>query len=598
MLFGKRIGKYYLRYSWLLILGIAALVAVDYFQLRIPEIYGAIIDGLDPTTTTTITTDMLLNLLYEAFWIVAVLAVGRFLWRIAFFCSANNTETRFRAEMFDHAKDLSQQYYKQNKVGNIMSLFTNDLETINECFGDGTLMLFDALLLGIMAIYKMALLNWKLTLFALIPMAFLATVGVIMCKYMTKKWDERQDAYSQLSDFTQENFSGIAVIKAFVKEMKELSAFKYVNKHNEDVNVSFVKASVLLDIMVSLFIGSVVTIVIGYGGWLAHEGTFILANEGGETSNVAALVMFISYFSTITWPVMAIAMLIEMTSRGQASLKRINEFLDTPIDVKDREGVRDIEDVKGEIEFRNLSFQYPDGDRNVLKNVSFTIKAGENVGIIGKTGAGKSTIVDLMLRTYNIEDGTFFVDGQDVNDLSIRSVRACMAYVPQDNFLFSDTIASNISFAYGENAADKQEIEEVAKLADIHGDVSAFKDGYETILGERGVTISGGQKQRTSIARALMKHAVILILDDSLSAVDTKTEENILESLRKNRAGKTTIYIAHRISTVKNLDKIILIDDGKIVDIGTHDELLSRCEEYQKTVKLQELEEESEGGAL
>lgn len=598
MLFGKRIGKYYLRYSWLLILGIAALVAVDYFQLRIPEIYGAIIDGLDPTTTTTITTDMLLNLLYEAFWIVAVLAVGRFLWRIAFFCSANNTETRFRAEMFDHAKDLSQQYYKQNKVGNIMSLFTNDLETINECFGDGTLMLFDALLLGIMAIYKMALLNWKLTLFALIPMAFLATVGVIMCKYMTKKWDERQDAYSQLSDFTQENFSGIAVIKAFVKEMKELSAFKYVNKHNEDVNVSFVKASVLLDIMVSLFIGSVVTIVIGYGGWLAHEGTFILANEGGETSNVAALVMFISYFSTITWPVMAIAMLIEMTSRGQASLKRINEFLDAPIDVKDREGVRDIEDVKGEIEFRNLSFQYPDGDRNVLKNVSFTIKAGENVGIIGKTGAGKSTIVDLMLRTYNIEDGTFFVDGQDVNDLSIRSVRACMAYVPQDNFLFSDTIASNISFAYGENALDKQEIEEVAKLADIHGDVSAFKDGYETILGERGVTISGGQKQRTSIARALMKHAVILILDDSLSAVDTKTEENILESLRKNRAGKTTIYIAHRVSTVKNLDKIILIDDGKIVDIGTHDELLSRCEEYQKTVKLQELEEESEGGAL
>ncbi|MBO4380915.1 MAG: ABC transporter ATP-binding protein [Clostridia bacterium] len=598
MLFGKRIGKYYLRYSWLLILGIAALVAVDYFQLRIPEIYGAIIDGLDPTTTTTITTDMLLNLLYEAFWIVAVLAVGRFLWRVAFFCSANNTETRFRAAMFDHAKDLSQQYYKQNKVGNIMSLFTNDLETINECFGDGTLMLFDALLLGIMAIYKMAVLNWKLTLFALIPMAFLASVGVIMCKYMTKKWDERQDAFSQLSDFAQENFSGIAVIKAFVKEMKELSAFKYVNKHNEDVNVSFVKASVLLDIMVSLFIGSVVTIVIGYGGWLAHEGTFILANEGGETSNVAALVMFISYFSTITWPVMAIAMLIEMTSRGQASLKRINEFLDTPIDVKDREGVRDIEDVKGEIEFRNLTFKYPDGDRDVLKNVSFKINAGENVGIIGKTGAGKSTVVDLMLRTYNIDDGTFFLDGQDVNDLSIRSVRSAMAYVPQDNFLFSDTIASNISFAYGENDVDKQEIEEVAKLADIHGDVSAFKDGYETILGERGVTISGGQKQRTSIARALMKHAAILILDDSLSAVDTKTEENILEGLKKNRAGKTTIYIAHRISTVKNLDKIILIDDGEVVDIGTHYELMSRCAEYQKTVKLQELEEESEGGAL
>ena len=286
-----------------------------------------------------------------------------------------------------------------------------------------------------------------------------------------------------------------------------------------------------------------------------------------------------------------------MSSRGQASLKRINEFLDTPIDVKDREGVKDIEDVKGEIEFKNLSFQYPDGDHNVLKNISFKIAAGENVGIIGKTGAGKSTIVDLMLRTYNIPDGMYFVDGQDVNDLSIRSVRASIAYVPQDNFLFSDTIASNIAFAFGENEVDKARIINVSKMADVDSDISSFKDGYNTILGERGVTISGGQKQRTSIARALMKNATILILDDSLSAVDTKTEENILEGLRENRKGRTTIYIAHRISTVKNLDKIILIDGGEIVDIGTHDELMSRCEEYQSTVKLQELEEESEGGA-
>ena len=588
MLFGKRIGKYYLRYSWLLILGVAALVAVDFFQLRIPEIYGRIIDGLDPTTAATLSKDVLLELCYNIFWIVAVLAVGRFLWRICFFCSANNTETGFRADMFDHAKDLSQQYYKTNKVGNIMSLFTNDLETINECVGEGTLMLFDALTLGVMAIVKMAQLNWKLTLFALIPMAFLGSVGVIMCKYMTKKWEERQEAYSELSDFTQESFSGIAVVKAFVKEMKELSAFKYINKHNEDVNVSFTKISVLLDVMVSLFVGSVVTIIIGYGGWLAHEGVF----------SVAHLVMFISYFSTITWPVMAIAMLIEMTSRGQASLKRINEFLDTPIDVKDREGVKEIQDVKGDIEFRNLTFKYPDGERGILKNISFKISAGENVGIIGKTGAGKSTIVDLMLRTYNIEDGTYFVDGQDVNDVSIRSLRSAIAYVPQDNFLFSDTIASNIAFAFGENEVDKARIINVSKMADVDSDISSFKDGYNTILGERGVTISGGQKQRTSIARALMKNACILILDDSLSAVDTKTEENILEGLRQNRAGKTTIYIAHRISTVKNLDKIILIDGGEIVDIGSHDELLSRCDEYQRTVKLQELEEESEGGAL
>ena len=588
MLFGKHIAKYYLRFSWLLILGVATLVAVDFFQLRIPEIYGAIIDGLDPSTSATLSKAVLLDLLYDAFIVVAVLAVGRFLWRICFFCSANNTETGLRAEMFDHAKDLSQQFYKQNKVGDIMSLFTNDLETINECVGEGTLMLFDALTLGVMAIYKMAVLNWKLTLFALIPMAFLAGVGVVMCKYLTKKWDERQEAYSELSDFTQETFSGIAVVKAFVKELKELSAFKYINKHNEDVNVSFVKASVLIDLMVSLFVGSVVTIIIGYGGWLAHKGVFSVAN----------IVVFLSYFSTITWPVMAIAMLIEMTSRGQASMKRIAKFLDTPIDVKDREGVKDIENVKGEVEFKNLTFKYPDGDREVLKNVSFKINAGENVGIIGKTGAGKSTIVDLMLRTYNIEDGTYFVDGQDVNDVSIRSLRSAFAYVPQDNFLFSDTIASNISFAFGENVADKEEIVKVAKLADMDEDVAAFKEGYDTVLGERGVTISGGQKQRTSIARALLKNASVLILDDSLSAVDTKTEENILDGLRKNRKCKTTIFIAHRISTVKNLDKIILIDNGEVVDIGTHEELLERCSAYQTTVKLQALEDESQEGGV
>lgn len=592
MLFGKHITKYYLRYSWLLILGIGALIAVDYFQLRIPEIYGAIIDGLDPSSAATLSKDALLKLLYDAFVVVAVLAAGRFLWRIAFFCTANNTETGFRAEMFDHAKDLSQQFYKQNKVGDIMSLFTNDLETINECVGDGTLMLFDALFLGAMAIYKMIVLNdnsWKLTLFALIPMGFLAVIGVIVNKYMMKKWEERQEAFSKLSDFTQENFSGIAVIKAFVKEMKELMLFKRINKDNEDVNVAFTKASVLLNVMVSLFVGSVITIIIGYGGWLAHEGTF----------SVAELVMFISYFGTITWPVMAVAMLIEMSSRGKASLKRISEFLDTPIDVKDREGVKEIENVKGNIEFRNLTFKYPDGERNVLKNVSFKINAGESVGIIGKTGAGKSTIVDLMLRTYNIPDGTYFVDGEDVNDVSIRSLRSFFAYVPQDNFLFSDTIESNINFAFGDETADRNNIKEVARLADVDDDISAFKDGYDTVLGERGVTISGGQKQRTSIARALMKNASVLILDDSLSAVDTKTEENILDALKINRNGKTTIYIAHRISTVKNLDKVILIDGGEIVDIGTHEELLGRCKEYQTTVKLQELEDESyEEGAV
>lgn len=585
MIFGKHINKYYLKYGAVLLLGVIALLVVDYAQLLIPEIYGAIIDGLDPKTAAVLTSDSLVKLCLQMLVVVAIMVAGRFLWRVCFFGSAINVEADLRGKMFDKCKDFSQQYYKVNKVGNMMSLFTNDLETINECFGDGMLMLFDAVLLGGMAFYKMFTLNLYLTLFALVPAVFMVAIGAIMCKYLMAKWAERQEAYSEISDYTQESFSGIAVIKAFVKEMLELMAFKRLNKKNEKVNVAFTRASVLLNIMVSMFMGTVITLVIGYGGWLAYTGAF----------SVASLIKFISYFSTLTWPVMAVANLIEMASRGRASLNRISELLDTQIDVKDKEGAVDAEFIGGKIEFRNLSFRYPDGDRDVLQNLSFVIEQGENVGIIGKTGCGKSTLVDLILRTYNVEDGTLFVDDMDVNSITIRSLRRFAAYVPQDNFLFSDTIKNNIAFSLGEEESNQSEIEEAAMLADIHENITGFKEGYETMLGERGVTISGGQKQRTSIARALMKNASILVLDDALSAVDTKTEENILEGLKKNRKGKTTILIAHRISSVENMDKILYMEDGKVLAIGNHQELVEGCEEYRKLVELQELEKE-EGG--
>ena len=287
---------------------------------------------------------------------------------------------------------------------------------------------------------------------------------------------------------------------------------------------------------------------------------------------------------------MAVSELIDMTSRGRASLKRISELLDAPIDVKDNSDVVETDDIKGTIEFRNLSFTFPDGDRDALKNVSFKINAGERVGIVGKTGSGKTTIVDLILRIYNIDDNMLFIDGKDVNTIPIKQVRGAAAYVPQDNFLFSDTIKSNISFYTDEQ--DMEEISRVATLADVHGNITDFADGYDTMLGERGVTVSGGQKQRISIARALLKNAPILILDDSVSAVDTKTEKTILENLKREREGKTTILIAHRISTVENMDKIILVEDGSVIAVGTHDELCNNCEEYAKMVKLQKLEDE------
>ena len=309
--------------------------------------------------------------------------------------------------------------------------------------------------------------------------------------------------------------------------------------------------------------------------------------------NAGQLVEFIGYFTSVVWPIMAVSELIDMTSRGKASLERISELLDAEPVVVDRSGAEELDSIRGDIEFRNLTFRYPDGEYNALENVSFTIRAGENVGLVGKTGSGKTTLVDLILRTYNVPEGTLFVDGKDVNHITIRSLRAGCAYVPQDNFLFSDTIENNIAF--GVPGFEHSAIVRAAELADVDGNIKEFQKGYETVLGERGVTVSGGQKQRISIARALLKDAPILILDDSVSAVDTKTEETILRNLHETRAGKTTILIAHRITTIAKMDKILFLDDGKLAAVGNHDTLYETCPAYRKMVDLQRLEEE--GGA-
>ena len=559
MIFGKYINRYYLKNAPVLLLGLLALLMVDYIQLLIPQFYRLVINGVNlgqvvvNGQTLPFTKEVLLqHICLPMIWIVVLMVIGRFLWRICFFGSAVRVAANLRERMFDHSRQLSQQYYQVNKVGNLMSLYTNDIDTIQECFGDGILMFFDALVLGLMALYKMWRMDYKLTLLALIPALIMFGIGTVMGTAMTKRWEERQQAFSDLSDFAQENFSGIAVIKAFVKELKELMAFRKLNKQNEEINVIYTKIATLLEVLVTLFVESVICVILGYGGYLVYQGRF----------NAGQLVEYIGYFEAIVWPIMAISMLIEKTSRGKASLNRITELLNAPIDVADRPGVQELQNPQGSVEFRHLTFRYPDGEYDVLQDISFTIHPGESVGIVGKTGAGKTALVDLLLRTYNVPDGTLFVDGKDVNTLSIHSVRAACAYVPQDNFLFSDTIAHNIGF--GVDDASPEMIDHAASLADVRDNIVDFKDGYETVLGERGVTVSGGQKQRISIARALLKNAPILILDDSVSAVDTRTEKIILDNLKSSRANKTTLLIAHRISTVERLDKIIFLDDGKI----------------------------------
>jgi ATP-binding cassette subfamily B multidrug efflux pump len=590
VIFGKYINRYYLKNAPVLLLGLLALLMVDYIQLLIPQFYRLVINGVNlgqvvvNGQTLPFTKEVLLqHICLPMIWIVVLMVIGRFLWRICFFGSAVRVAANLRERMFDHSRQLSQQYYQVNKVGNLMSLYTNDIDTIQECFGDGILMFFDALVLGLMALYKMWRMDYKLTLLALIPALIMFGIGTVMGTAMTKRWEERQQAFSDLSDFAQENFSGIAVIKAFVKELKELMAFRKLNKQNEEINVIYTKIATLLEVLVTLFVESVICVILGYGGYLVYQGRF----------NAGQLVEYIGYFEAIVWPIMAISMLIEKTSRGKASLNRITELLNAPIDVADRPGVQELQNPQGSVEFRHLTFRYPDGEYDVLQDISFTIHPGESVGIVGKTGAGKTALVDLLLRTYNVPDSTLFVDGKDVNTLSIHSVRAACAYVPQDNFLFSDTIAHNIGF--GVDDASPEMIDHAASLADVRDNIVDFKDGYETVLGERGVTVSGGQKQRISIARALLKDAPILILDDSVSAVDTRTEKIILDNLKSSRANKTTLLIAHRISTVERLDKIIFLDDGKIEAVGPHDELYTSCPKYRRMVDLQRLEDEAGG---
>ena len=591
MIFGKHINRYYLKYGIFLLIGVLTLAAVDYLQLIIPSLYQMTVNGINQgfvmVNGERVAFDMPFLLDKICMPMVAVilsLVFGRFLWRICFFEAAIRVETDLRNAMFDNARFLSREYYQVNKVGTLMSLFTNDLDTVQECFGWGILMFFDALLLGVMAVSKMWKMSWALALLSMIPMALLLAISSVVGRRMMRKWDARQAAFSKLSDFAQESFSGIAVVKAFVKETKELMAFKKLNIENEKTNVEHTKAAVLLRILVTLFVESVICIILGYGGYLVYRGTF----------NAGQLVEFIGYFTSVVWPIMAVSELIDMTSRGKASLERIGELLDAERTVKDRPGVTDLNSIKGDIEFRHLTFRYPDGEFDALQDVSFNIQAGQNVGLVGKTGSGKTTLVDLILRIYNVPDGTLFVDGHDVNDISIHSLRAGCAYVPQDNFLFSDTIEHNIAFGVDEENRDA--VMEAAKLSDVHDNIAEFQQGYDTILGERGVTVSGGQKQRISIARALMKDAPILILDDSVSAVDTKTEKNILENLKTTRQGKTTILIAHRISTIERMDLILFIDDGRLAAAGKHEELLASCPEYKKMVELQKLEEEGGNG--
>ncbi|TNF09328.1 MAG: ABC transporter ATP-binding protein [Bacillota bacterium] len=585
MLFGKHFRKYYIKYGLFFLIGAAVLIFVDWIQLDIPKLVGRIIDNL----TNVQDVEYIENAIIRIGILAGLITVGRFLWRYTIFGASRRIEYNLRNTMFGHATALSQSYYSQEKVGGLMTYFINDLEAIRMAFGPGILMLVDGLMLGGFSLYRMARLNGMLTLIAAIPMVALTVILVFIRKRISQKFKERQQSFENLSDFTQENFSGITVIKAFVREIKEYMFFQKKNEDLYEKNFGFVKYIVAVNISIGIALNLVILTIVTFG-------SFLVINRTATGLTAGELTEYMSYFFSLIWPVMALSQFIQIQSQAKASATRIEKFLDAPVEVKDDINALSFDDLQGSIHVKNLTFKYPDGDKPVLEDVSFDIKKGEMVGILGRTGSGKSSLVDLLLRIYNLDKNQIFLDGHDIMDLSIKTVRNTIGYVPQDNFLFSDTITNNIGFAY--DTPDIDLIKESAKLADVYDNVMEFKDEFETMLGERGVTVSGGQKQRISIARALAKNPEVLILDDSVSAVDTKTEEAIISNLHRVRKGKTTIFIAHRISTVKKMDKIILLDQGKISAIGSHKELMKSSPLYQDMVRRQTLENLVQGGDL
>ena len=589
MITGKYINKFYLKYFWFFFIGVLFLIAIDILQLLIPEVVGKLIDGVKDNSIFE--NNIIWNYLLELIIVALSLLIGRFAWRFLFFGASTRIGADLRLDLFNHSLKLSNQFYKEHKIGGLMALYTNDIDVITDSFGDGFIFLVDALFLGILSFVKMIIVNWILALISLIPLTFMLISTLILSKLLEKRFKEKQEAYDSLSDFTEENFTGIHVIKAFVKERIAVREFVKTNKNNYDKEIAHVKLSVMLNIVLDSFIMLILAIMIGLGAYYVVSGNAFF----GEVFTVGRMFEFIGYFDTLIWPFFAVAMLLRIRAQAKASYKRIEEFLDSKIDIVDND-TENIDEIVGKIEFKNLSFKYPDATDNILSNISFTINPGEAVGIIGKTGSGKTTLVDLLLRVYNLNEGELYIDDKDIMHIPFKKIRDNIGYVIQDNFIFSDTIENNIGFAY--DNIDNEKVIEAARLADLDGNIKDFQNKYQTVLGERGVTLSGGQKQRLSIARAIIKDPKILILDDSMSAVDTKTEDDILNNLRQIRAGKTTIMIAHRISTVSSLDKIIVLDNGKISGIGTHDYLINNNEIYRELNHLQELEKEVNGGDL
>lgn len=577
----KFIFAYIRRHKWQYIAGIITLFAVDFLNLFIPKITGVITDGLAGHTM-----DMqgVWENIIKILAIGAMLALGRFLWRYFLFGASRHIQYELRNGMFAHLETMSVEYYNEHQTGDLMARFINDLNAVRMAIGPAVITAFDATVMAVMVIAQMMYyVDVRLTLLAIIPMLFIAVGELYYGRLMEKRFQEKQEAVSALTDQVQESISGVRVIKAFVQEGAERKAFAGANELARQKNLRVVKLQAAVMPLLDVVIGISSLLTLLYGGYLALTGEITLGR----------FVAFNQYIAMLVWPMLAAGDSITMLSQGIASIKRVQEIFQEKPEVLDGENVQEADGIKGEILFNHLTFMHHGHSEPTLKDLCLKVPAGTTLAVIGRTGNGKTTLVNLLLHLYNTCDGMIYIDGRDINSIPLKELRENIAYVPQDNFLFSDTLKRNIAF--GVESAESGEVElaaveRAARAACVHDNIAAFPDGYETIVGERGVTLSGGQKQRSSIARAILKDAPILILDDALSAVDTDTEKQILCNLRENRKGKTTILIAHRISTIQDADIIMVLEDGEIKECGNHARLMEEGGIYREMFKKQQLE--------
>ena len=579
----KHLNKYFYKYRFRLIIGVIITIVAKIFALFTPRLVGASInvvsDRLDGKITEEVfRAELMTNILYL---IGAAIVAGlfTFLMRQTIINVSRYIEYDLKNEIYKHYQVLSLNFYKTNRTGDLMNRISEDVGKVRMYVGPAIMYTINTITLFTVAIIYMVSTAPKLTLYTLLPLPILSVAIYNLSKQINKRSTIVQQSLSTLSTYAQETFSGISVIKSYNIEARIDTEFDNLSSENRQKQINLTKVQALFFPMMILLIGISNLIVVYIGG---------MQYMNGEIEDIGTIAAFLIYVNMLTWPVAVVGWVTSLVQQAEASQERINEFLKTEPEIKNE--ISAITPVKGDIEFKNVSFVYPDTNIEALKDVSFKLKCGETLAILGKTGSGKSTILDLIGRLYDVDKNKILIDDKPISDLNLYSLRESIGYVPQDAFLFSDTIRNNIKF--GKEDATDEEVIEAATNAKVHKNIVKFKNGYDTILGERGITLSGGQKQRISIARAIIKRPEILLFDDCLSAVDTETEEKILKNLVKLTKDKTTIIVSHRVSSAKNADHIIVLDDGVVIQSGTHENLINVEGYYQELYTKQLSEKE------